>query len=166
MTARHPDDPKIEDLKRALNEIWEDEKNNQKTPFDRFLNENSGEITNDTVKMALADYPDIDDKILSILTNVLGKIEPLKRNTIRPEVIIEKIYRKIHPSWYYTRFEKARIIGARALQISFGAPVLIDVPENQMDPINIALDELEKELIPITPIRVRDDERFPMAPHS
>ncbi|MDR0778648.1 MAG: DNA-directed RNA polymerase subunit K, partial [Methanomassiliicoccaceae archaeon] len=26
----------------------------------------------------------------------------------------------------YTRFEKARIIGARALQISFGAPVLVD----------------------------------------
>ncbi|MDD1756918.1 MAG: DNA-directed RNA polymerase subunit K, partial [Methanomassiliicoccales archaeon] len=26
----------------------------------------------------------------------------------------------------YTRFEKARIIGARALQISLGAPVLID----------------------------------------
>ncbi|MCX8013651.1 MAG: DNA-directed RNA polymerase subunit K, partial [Rectinema sp.] len=35
----------------------------------------------------------------------------------------------------YTRFEKARIIGARALQISLGAPVLIDVPESVIDPI-------------------------------
>ncbi|MCL5731977.1 MAG: DNA-directed RNA polymerase subunit K, partial [Candidatus Thermoplasmatota archaeon] len=28
----------------------------------------------------------------------------------------------------FTKFEKARIIGARALQISMGAPVIIDIP--------------------------------------
>ncbi|MCL2607111.1 MAG: DNA-directed RNA polymerase subunit K [Methanomassiliicoccaceae archaeon] len=50
----------------------------------------------------------------------------------------------------YTRFEKARIIGARALQISFGAPVLIDYPENTLDPIDIAMLEFEKDMIPIT----------------
>ena len=36
----------------------------------------------------------------------------------------------------YTRFEKARIIGARALQISYGAPVLVDYPEDMLDPID------------------------------
>jgi DNA-directed RNA polymerase subunit K len=50
----------------------------------------------------------------------------------------------------YTRFEKARIIGARALQISFGAPVLTDYPASMLDPIDIAMLEFEKELIPIT----------------
>ena len=50
----------------------------------------------------------------------------------------------------YTRFEKARIIGARALQISMGAPVLIDAPETETDPINIALDEFNEGVIPIT----------------
>ena len=39
----------------------------------------------------------------------------------------------------YTRFEKARIIGARALQISMGAPVLVDYPKELIDPINIAI---------------------------
>jgi len=29
-----------------------------------------------------------------------------------------------------TRFEKARIVGARALQISMGAPILVDAEEN------------------------------------
>jgi len=50
----------------------------------------------------------------------------------------------------YTRFERARIIGARALQISLGAPVIIDIPETMIDPIKIALLEYEKGLIPIT----------------
>ena len=53
----------------------------------------------------------------------------------------------------YTRFEKARIIGARALQISMGAPVLIDLPEGATNPIGIALIEFEKDAIPITVIR-------------
>jgi len=50
----------------------------------------------------------------------------------------------------YTRFEKARIIGARALQISFGAPVLVDYPADVLDPIDIAMLEFEKDIIPIT----------------
>jgi len=50
----------------------------------------------------------------------------------------------------YTRFERARIIGARALQISLGAPVVVDIPETMIDPIKIALLEYEKGLIPIT----------------
>ncbi len=53
----------------------------------------------------------------------------------------------------YTRFEKARIIGSRALQISYGAPVLVDYPEEMIDPIDIALLEFEKDLIPITVVK-------------
>ncbi len=48
----------------------------------------------------------------------------------------------------FTRYERARIIGARALQISMGAPVLIEV--DKKEPIDIALAELEKGVIPIT----------------
>jgi len=50
----------------------------------------------------------------------------------------------------YTRFEKARIIGARALQISLGAPVILDISETMIDPIKIAMLEYDKGLIPIT----------------
>ena len=50
----------------------------------------------------------------------------------------------------YTRFEKARIIGARALQISLGAPLLLDVSPDVIDPIEIAIMEFEKGVIPMT----------------
>lgn len=50
----------------------------------------------------------------------------------------------------YTRFERARIIGARALQISMGAPLLIEVPAGMVDPIDIAELEFRKAVIPIT----------------
>ena len=51
-----------------------------------------------------------------------------------------------------TRFEKARLIGARALQLSMGAKPLVDVP-GSLDPIDIATLELKENLIPL---KVRD----------
>jgi len=50
----------------------------------------------------------------------------------------------------YTRFERARIIGARALQIDMGAPVLISLSKDEIDPIRIAEFEFEKGVIPLT----------------
>lgn len=50
----------------------------------------------------------------------------------------------------FTRFEKARIIGARAMQLSMGAPSLIKSYENFSDPIIIAIKELEAGVVPIT----------------
>jgi hypothetical protein len=41
-----------------------------------------------------------------------------------------------------TKYERARILGARALQISLGAPVLVQL-EGEMDPLVIALKELK-----------------------
>jgi DNA-directed RNA polymerase subunit K/omega len=59
-----------------------------------------------------------------------------------------------------TRFEKARIVGARALQISMGAPILIDVPEGFPGPIDIALKELEIGILPMTVRRTLPDKTF------
>ncbi len=54
----------------------------------------------------------------------------------------------------YTRFEKARIIGARALQISMGAPTLLDLENiDSSDPVEMAIREFEKSVIPITVMR-------------
>jgi DNA-directed RNA polymerase subunit K len=50
----------------------------------------------------------------------------------------------------YTRFERARILGARALQISLGAPILTDVPPTLVDPVEIAELEFAAGRIPIT----------------
>ena len=57
----------------------------------------------------------------------------------------------------YTRFEKARIIGARALQISMGAPSLIKIPKNIIFPIDIAMLEFKEDAIPITVKRVEKE---------
>ncbi|MGD0510453.1 MAG: DNA-directed RNA polymerase subunit K [Candidatus Micrarchaeaceae archaeon] len=50
----------------------------------------------------------------------------------------------------YTRFEKARIIGARALQLAYGAPPLMKVPDGTVNPLDLAELEFEKGIIPIT----------------
>lgn len=47
-----------------------------------------------------------------------------------------------------TRFEKTRIISARALQISMGAPVLVKT--NAYDPKSIAREEFDAGVLPIT----------------
>jgi len=53
-----------------------------------------------------------------------------------------------------TRFEKARIIGARALQLSLGAPPFIEIPKDARISLDISMEELEKRVIPITIRRV------------
>ena len=53
-----------------------------------------------------------------------------------------------------TRYERARIIGARALQISMGAPVLLE--DDSGEPIDIAFRELKMGVIPITVKRLTD----------
>ena len=53
-----------------------------------------------------------------------------------------------------TRFEKARIMGARALQLSLGAPPFIQIPKNARISLDISMEELEQRVIPITIRRV------------
>ncbi len=48
-----------------------------------------------------------------------------------------------------TRFEKARIMGARALQLSLGAPPFIEIPKTVNTSLDIALAEVEELAIPI-----------------
>ncbi len=50
----------------------------------------------------------------------------------------------------YTKYEEARIIGARALQIAMGAPILIKRPKDLFDTVEIAIMELDKGVLPIT----------------
>ncbi len=55
----------------------------------------------------------------------------------------------------YTKYEKARIIGARALQVAMGAPLLLPLKKEDFEamkysPIEIAKTEFEKGVLPIT----------------
>ncbi|MBW2963167.1 DNA-directed RNA polymerase subunit K [Candidatus Woesearchaeota archaeon] len=55
----------------------------------------------------------------------------------------------------YSKYEKARMIGSRALQISMGAPFLVKLSEDDLErikfnPLEIARLEFDEGIIPIT----------------
>ncbi|MDH4292271.1 MAG: DNA-directed RNA polymerase subunit K [Dehalococcoidia bacterium] len=56
-----------------------------------------------------------------------------------------------------TRFERARIVGARSLQIAMGAPILVEPSPSLSNPIDIALKELEMGILPMTVRRTLPD---------
>ena len=67
---------------------------------------------------------------------------------------------KIHT----TKYEKARMIGARALQISMGAPFLVklekkDLEEIKYNPVKIAMMEYDKGILPLIVKRILPDTR-------
>lgn len=64
----------------------------------------------------------------------------------------------------YTKYEQARIIGSRALQISQGAPFMIKLSEKELEkigynPLEIAKMEFKEGLIPITTRRHKEQEK-------
>ncbi len=67
---------------------------------------------------------------------------------------------------HLTRYEKSRIIGARALQISMGAPILLDIPKEIIDPIIIAEMELKAGVLPIIVRRHLPDGKYQDVPVS
>merc|ERR1711918_116606 len=88
-----------------------------------------------------------------ILSNKLGNFSNLKKNNqfheyINEEVVdskkntecLQKIVKKDlrMTTRFITKFEKARVLGVRATQISMGAPVMIELT-NETDPLEIAL---------------------------
>ncbi len=69
----------------------------------------------------------------------------------------------------YSKYEMARIIGARALQIAMGAPFLVKMSKEELekinyDPVKIAKKEFESSVLPITikrplPIKINEEEK-------
>jgi DNA-directed RNA polymerase I, II, and III subunit RPABC2 len=82
--------------------------------------------------------------------------EQQKRKTIK-ELAIPKEKRTTTP--YMTKYERARILGTRALQISMNAPVLVDL-EGETDPLQIAMKELSQNKIPLVIRRYLPDGSY------
>lgn len=59
-----------------------------------------------------------------------------------------------------TKYEKARVIGTRALQISKNSPVLVDLGKDDYDPILIAERELAEKKIPFVIRRYLPDGSY------
>jgi DNA-directed RNA polymerase subunit K len=70
----------------------------------------------------------------------------------------KKTKKKAEEPTNFTKYEKARILGSRALQVSMGAPYLIKISKKQLEelkynPLDIAKLEYDAGVIPITVIR-------------
>lgn len=81
----------------------------------------------------------------------------IPRKKTEKELSIPKEKRSTTP--YLTKYERARVLGTRALQISMNAPVLVDL-EGETDPLQIAMKELSQKKIPLVIRRYLPDGSF------
>ena len=141
-----------------IDETYED--NNSKDGS-HLINENVTKILNNSVEKAIEQFRKVReggreditekeiaeiDKECEIIRNreIITKDIPHKR----AEITSKDSQIVIGPPML-TRFEKARIMGARALQLSLGAPVFIEIPKNATTSLEIAMEELKQKVIPI-----------------
>lgn len=59
----------------------------------------------------------------------------------------------------WSRYERARVLGTRALQIAMCAPIMVEL-ENETDPLQIAMKELKQRKIPIIIRRYLPDHSY------
>lgn len=94
----------------------------------------------------------------TIINGGLGPEMPvIPRQKTTKELAIPKEDRTTTP--YLTKYERARVLGTRALQISLNAPVLVDI-EGETDPLQIAMKELAQRKIPLVVRRYLPDGSF------
>jgi DNA-directed RNA polymerases I, II, and III subunit RPABC2 len=60
---------------------------------------------------------------------------------------------------YMTKYERARVLGTRALQLSMNAPVMVDIA-GETDPLKIAMKELRERKIPMIIRRYLPDNSY------
>jgi DNA-directed RNA polymerase I, II, and III subunit RPABC2 len=61
---------------------------------------------------------------------------------------------------YMTKYERARVLGTRALQISMNAPVMVELDQGESDPLEIAGKELRAGRVPFTIRRFLPDGTY------
>lgn len=88
--------------------------------------------------------------------NIVASGEPGLVNAVKTVKSKKIAQEKRTTTPYMTKYERARVLGTRALQISMGAPVLVDV-ESETDPLQIALKELREKKIPLVVRRYLPD---------
>ena len=132
----------------------------QKMSLD-LINENVTKILNDSVEKAIELFrkvrecgrEDITEKEIAEIDKeceIIRNREIITKDILHKKVeITSKDNQIVIGPPMLTRFEKARIMGARALQLSLGAPVFIEIPKNATTSLEIAMEELKQKVIPI-----------------
>ena len=141
-----------------IDETYED--NNSKDESD-LINENVTKILNNSVEKAIEQFrkvrecgrEDITEKEIAEIDKeceIIRNREIITKDLPHKKVeITSKDGQIVIGPPMLTRFEKARIMGARALQLSLGAPVFIEIPKNATTSLEIAMEELKQRMIPI-----------------
>ena len=136
------------------------EDNNSKDEAD-LINENVTKILNDSVEKAIEQFrkvrecgrEDITEKEIAEIDKeceIIRNREIITKDLPHKKVeITSKDGQIVIGPPMLTRFEKARIMGARTLQLSLGAPVFIEIPKNATTSLEIAMEELKQRMIPI-----------------
>ena len=84
-------------------------------------------------------------------------VDLLPASTVPASLSVPPAERTTTP--YLTKYERARILGTRALQISLGAPVLVELG-GEVDPLEIAMKELKARKVPIIVRRYMPDKSY------
>jgi len=128
---------------------------------DEINNDTDAEIIDNSVDDAIALYRKVREGKNKELTekeiaNIDKECEIIRNREVitkdlqhKPVEIISKDGLIVTGPPTLTRFEKARIMGARALQLSLGAPIFIEIPKNATTSLEIAMEELKQRVIPI-----------------
>ena len=139
-------------------------------------NQNADKLIDNSTEKAIAQYRKIREKPDTELTEkeiaeidkeceIIKNREIISQNTIhKPIEIITNDGKIVTGPPTLTRFEKARIMGARALQLSLGAPVFIEIPKNATTSLEIAMEELKQRVIPIVIKRVLPNNDYQNIP--
>ena len=140
------------------------------------ITDNIAKILSKSVENAIEQYRKIregNDKVLTEkeIAEIDKECEIIRKREIitkdlqhEPVEITSKDDRVITGPITLTRFEKARIMGARALQLSLGAPVFIKIPKNATTSLEIAMEELKQRVIPIVIKRTLPNQDYQNIP--
>jgi DNA-directed RNA polymerase I, II, and III subunit RPABC2 len=90
------------------------------------------------------EFEEEDEQFDEVQDNNEERIELLQQEEVGKAV--DKDKRITTP--FMTKYERARVLGTRALQISMCAPIMVEL-ENETDPLQIAMKELKARKIPL-----------------
>ena len=148
-------------LSNSEENIDETHKDNNSEDESDLVNENVTKILNNSVEKAIEQFrkireggrEDITEKEIAEIDKeceIIRNREIITKDLSHKKVeITSKNGQIVIGPPMLTRFEKARIMGARALQLSLGAPVFIEIPKNATTSLEIAMEELKQRVIPI-----------------
>lgn len=144
-------DEQYADFDKEMQEYSDDEEPQQQVEVKQDESAANNNTTNNDMIIA-SGAAEFDQEIMNEHNNNGNlKLKSLKEKAIKKED------RTTTP--YMTKYERARILGTRALQISMNAPVFVTL-EGETDPLKIAMKELKEKKIPLVIRRYLPDGSF------